>query len=66
MSSVQPQKFMSKEECFPQDVRDAFIDIVSVILRVGDREQIATRATVRRKCRGKGYETLVFETVRKR
>ena len=37
-----------------------------MILRVGDREQIATRATVRRKCRGKGYKTLVFETVRKR
>ena len=28
MSSVQPQKFMSKEECFPQDVRDAFIDMI--------------------------------------
>jgi hypothetical protein len=37
-----------------------------VILRVGDREQIATRATVRRKCRGKGYKTLVSEAVRKR
>jgi hypothetical protein len=28
MSSVQPQKFTSKEECFPQDVRDAFIDMI--------------------------------------
>ena len=35
-------------------------------MRVGDREQIATRAIVRRKYRGKGYKTLVFETVRKR
>jgi hypothetical protein len=33
---------------------------------MGDREQIATRATVRHKYRGKGYKTLVFETVHKR
>ena len=37
-----------------------------MILRVVDRERIATRATVRRKYRGKGYKTLVFETARKR
>jgi hypothetical protein len=37
-----------------------------VILRVVDQERIATRATVRRKYRGKGYETLVFETVCRR
>ena len=37
-----------------------------MILRVVDRERIATRATVRRKYRGKGYKTLVFETACKR